>query len=146
MVERASAADRLQKARVEAFQNERPIDHQERQRTDRGNAADEVESSVVHGQDGAEQDVEQIDIAAVSRYQQYAQGQRGEIETGEARVLAQYSAPADDTGEQRNGKTGRAPPGGHTPKGQTGHHETHRRTGQNRMRHGIAHEAHPTQK
>ena len=54
-----------------------------------GDAGDQDQRRVVEREHGAEQHVQQIDIAALHRDDQHAERERHEIEGGEARVLAQ---------------------------------------------------------
>lgn len=88
--------DDAKKPRIETFENKRPVDRQQRHRAETGDAADQVQRLIVDGQDGAEEDVHQVDIAALQRYQRHADRERSQIKAGKTGVFAQPGAAADN--------------------------------------------------
>src|SRR5882724_10622558 len=78
VVHRAMAADRAQEAGVEAFDQERAIDHRQRGDREARDRAHQEQRTVVHRQDGAEQHMHEIDVAAAGRDDEDAEGDRSE--------------------------------------------------------------------
>ena len=71
-----------------------------------GDAGDEDQRCVVEGEHGAEQHMQQVDIAALHRDDQHAERKRHEVEGGEARVFAQDGGAGDKAGGERHGEAG----------------------------------------
>jgi hypothetical protein len=62
-----------------------------------------------------------------------------------SRILLELGSAGDDAGEQGNDEAGDEPAGRHRIEVEPGQQESNRCSGQDGMRHGIAHEAHPPQ-
>ena len=99
MRRRAGAADRAQEQRIDAFDHQRPIDHGQHQKRDGGVECDHQERLVIHGENIAEQHVQQIDIGALDGDDRDTEGERGQIEGRERGVLFQSRGAGYDTGK-----------------------------------------------
>ena len=142
---RAGTAHRAQEARIDAFEHQRPVDHGERQKRDRGDAGDQQQSRIVERQHGAEQEMQQIDVGALERHDGDADRQRNEEEGGERSVFLQFGCPRDDAGADRDHETGDQPARRHGEQRQAGDEKADRRAWQDRVRHRVADQAHPPQ-
>ena len=145
MRRRAGAAHRAQEHRIDAFDHQRPIDHRQHQQRDGGVEGDHQQRLVVHRQDVAEQHMQQVDVGALDRDDRDAQRQRHQVEGRERGVFLQLGGARDHACEDRDGKARDQAASRHREQIEPGEQEADRRSRQDRMRHGVADEAHPPQ-
>ena len=128
--------------RIEAFEHQRAVDDREHNEGDGGDRGDEDERCVVEREHGAEQHMQEVDIAAAHRDDQNAERERDEIEGGEARILAQDRRARDEASGERHGKPRQEAAKAHGEQRQAGEEIADGSTGKDGMAHGVAHQAH----
>ena len=145
MIGRAASAHRAQKAGIEAFGDQRPPDHRQRQQRQAAYGGDQRQRRAVHGQDGAEQHMQQIDIGAARRDDQHAERQAGEVEACQTGILLELGGARDQSRQQRHAQPRDQPAERHGRQRQARQQEGDGRARQDGVRHGIAHQAHAAQ-
>ncbi len=104
MGRRAPAAGRPQELRIETFEHERAVDGRENHERHRGDGRNEDEGGIVEREHGAEQHMQEIDIAASDRDDQNAGRERHQIKSGEACIFAQQGRAGDKSGGKSDRK------------------------------------------
>ena len=145
MRRRSGAADRAQEDRVDAFEHERAVEQRQRQHGDGGDGGEQQQRVVVERQHRAEEHVQQIHVRAAQRHDGDAERQGQQVEGRERRILLQRGEARDEAGGDRDDHAGEQPADGHRRQRQAGDEIADGRAGQDRVRHGIAGEAHAAQ-
>ena len=110
-----------------------------------GDADDQQQRRIVHRQHRAEQEMQEIDVAALERDDGDAERERNQEERGERGVLLQFGRARDQARADRDDEAREQAETGHREQTQPEQQEADRRARQDRMRHGVADQAHAPQ-
>jgi hypothetical protein len=89
--------------------------------------------------------MQEIDVRPAHGHDQHAGGERDEIEGGERGVFFQFGRARDDARADRDREARHDPADRHGKEIEAGDEKAERGARQDRMRHGVARQAHPPQ-
>ena len=84
---RPPSAHGSQVAGIEAFDDEGPVDNRQGKKGDGSNGRHQDQVGIIHRQNGAEQHVDEVDVAAAQGDDENAHGQRHKVDCSKARIL-----------------------------------------------------------
>ena len=143
--ERATRAHGLQENGIDDLHQQRPVDKRQYHQRDAGHAGHQRERGHVHRQHRTEQQVQQIDLAALPADHEHANGQAGEVEGSEVGVFLEAGVAAGQADAQRHHQPGNQSAQTHGGDVEAGQHVAGRHAGQHRVADGVAHQAHAAQ-
>ena len=141
----AGAAHRAHETGIDAFDHQRAVDQREHQQGERGIAGDEQQGLIVEREHVAEQHVQEIDVGALERHDGHPDRKREEVERRQRRILLELGVAGNEPGKQGNDHARDEPARGHGEQIESGEQKSDGRARENRVRHGVAHEAHAPQ-
>ena len=145
MGHRAQGTDRTEKARIETLHHQWPVDDGKPDQGDRGDSSNQEYGRIIQGEYRAEEDVQQVDTASARRDDHDPYGEGDQIEGGEAGILTGNGGAGYQPGEYSHGHPRDHSAERHGAERQPRHEVTERRTGKDRMGHGIPGQTHPPQ-
>ena len=141
----AAPAARGEKDRIDGLRQQGMAKHAQHQQRGGGHAAQQIQGRHINRQHGAEQQVQQIGLAAVAAYGGYAQRQASEVKGREVRFFAHGRAPAGQAHAQRHDQAGQQPACAHGPDVVAGDQIARDHARQHGVADGVAHQAHAAQ-
>ena len=128
----------LMEDRIDCTDDQRPEDQREAHQCDCGRRPDQQEAFVVDAEDRTEQETLQRHRRAGGGQDEDAEGEGGQVERRQTRILADDCHTGEQAGQRGDGDTGGQPANDHGAHRQTGNHESDDDSRHNSVSHRLA--------